>query len=498
MSGEDAASEALTAVAVAASVPSDSDASAPRALAERARSEADGVESRLTDETEAALDVLRELLDVASGFTLAVLLAADAWPAKLVRGDVRQVAVSRGWPLVVLVADGTTAAPDAVASLFTASPMPADAVVWFEATLPQHDDLWWRAVALRLNERREALRRSGIRVLLLVMPAAVKAAVRDTASDLWSIVQEALPIAARGEPPPFSLHLPVSYPVAALLRAPREVVHASEEELTARALDDEASPADAAAASMQMAALCTARSDLGASIAWVIRGVALYRALTATSPSRFRAELAHALSHMATLLALAKQPTQSVAASSEAIEHLEILADERPDEFENSLVSVMSFHAQSLAELDSVDEAYRVARAALAKHRVWLGSTGPRSADSASVHAAALQAVALVAVAAGDLRAALDAAGAAVGIHRELARVPDSDVTVLVFALLSFVQIAAEAGELRAVLTALDEAAERLRELAATEPARYGSMATDVDAYAATLRAQLNAPDDAT
>ena len=75
---------------------------------------------------------------------------------------------------------------------------------------------------------------------------------------------------------------------------------------------------------------------------------------------------------------------------------------------------------------------------------------------------------------------------------------PDSDVTVLVFALLSFVQIAAEAGELRAVLTALDEAAERLRELAATEPARYGSMATDVDAYAATLRAQLNAPDDAT
>ncbi|MCB9543378.1 MAG: hypothetical protein H6703_13145 [Myxococcales bacterium] len=142
--------------------------------------------AQLTSESEQDWNLLCELIDFTEAFALVFVFADDAYPARLLRERLVERARSESWTLRQIIASDDTSPADALITLL-GQPDP-DAIVWFEAmgSTPARRD-WWVEVALRLNERREVLRRGAARVLCLVAPTTAKPQIREAASDLWSI-----------------------------------------------------------------------------------------------------------------------------------------------------------------------------------------------------------------------------------------------------------------------------------------------------------------------
>lgn len=142
--------------------------------------------AQLTPESEQDWSLLCELIDFTETFALVFVFADDAWPARLLRERLVDRARDESWTLRQIIASDDTSLADALITLL-GQPDP-DAIVWLEAmgSTPARRD-WWVEIALRLNERREVLRRGAARVLCLVAPTSAKPPIREAASDLWSI-----------------------------------------------------------------------------------------------------------------------------------------------------------------------------------------------------------------------------------------------------------------------------------------------------------------------
>ncbi len=157
---------------------------------------------------------LESQIELAEGFWLGFLFTPSAETAGLLRERLESELKRRGHAL--LVRDPSTA-DDLVASLswLTADETRDAPYIWLQAIRPvdgrtKAGESWsraWETLLLRLNERRDALRRHTGGGVILVAPPAVKPLARDAAPDLWSIralVMEApAPESSGGREPEF-------------------------------------------------------------------------------------------------------------------------------------------------------------------------------------------------------------------------------------------------------------------------------------------------------
>ncbi|MEZ4467676.1 MAG: hypothetical protein R3F43_25350 [bacterium] len=130
-------------------------------------------------------ELLSDLLDFADRFVIATVVAADRFPARILRARTEALAGARGWPIETVLCEHPGDLSDALGRILAA---PDGSVVWCEAFGPEQD--WrtaWFNAAQRWNEHREPLRRSGLHALVVAMPAWARPVVRLAAPDLWSI-----------------------------------------------------------------------------------------------------------------------------------------------------------------------------------------------------------------------------------------------------------------------------------------------------------------------
>jgi tetratricopeptide (TPR) repeat protein len=149
---------------------------------------------------------LRRQLDLANRFWLGFLFSADPRVARALRRRTSGVLRSQAMKLLEFRPETPEALRSAVAEVFQ---RPTDVVgcVWVEAlqtdrAAHQGPGAWsaaWQDLFLRLNERRERLRRHLPCGLVLAMAAGLKDAARRAAPDLWSIRGLVL------EPPPLPI-----------------------------------------------------------------------------------------------------------------------------------------------------------------------------------------------------------------------------------------------------------------------------------------------------
>lgn len=137
---------------------------------------------------------LRDLLDFAKRLAVVFIFSDSAGVAPLRRRTERACALDDR-PFARITIDApTTLRTHALSAVVEREP---DTLVWLEAFGPQ--SLWasaWSYAAQRWNERREPLRRSHLRALIVCAPTWAKPVIRQAAPDLWSIMNLLL------EPPP--------------------------------------------------------------------------------------------------------------------------------------------------------------------------------------------------------------------------------------------------------------------------------------------------------
>lgn len=422
----------------------------------------------LTPETEQSWQVLCELLDFAADFTLVALLADDPFPARVLRDRLTRRAEARDWPLRACVVAADTSPDDAWMQLLDRDAADPAAVVWFEATaLKAHDASWWRTFALRLNERRELLRRGAMRVLILVMPAAVKATFREAASDLWSILQEALPVAAT---PPVHGGATVHAPTVSSSRLRRAIASGDDGDLRARAEASTAAPADRAAANAALAERAAEHQDwTEATLRWA-KAAELYRDLATARPAVYQGELAACLDRLSLALSEQGRWADALPPATEAVTVYRMIAEERPAVFSAKLAGSLSRLAMVLSKLGRNDEAITAARESVGIAR-GLARTDEAFAPDLAM---ALHNLGNALGAAGQHAEALSATAEAVNIKRKLATSqPKSGHLDLAMSLSNLSARLNRVGRREEALQSAQESVDTYRELVRLAPGTY-------------------------
>lgn len=137
---------------------------------------------------------LARQVELADGFWLSFLFTPSTETAELLRKRLEDQLTSRGSALLV---HDPPSPDDLVASLqwLASDATLAVPYIWLQAIRPvsHHTKIgraWaaaWETFLLRLNERRDALKRHAGGGVILVAPPAIKPMARDAAPDLWSI-----------------------------------------------------------------------------------------------------------------------------------------------------------------------------------------------------------------------------------------------------------------------------------------------------------------------
>jgi len=164
----------------------------------------------LGHQAEAEWHRLRQQLDLAHGFWLGFLFSPSGAVTRAFRQRTETILKSRALTLQALQPETPEELEALLPRLF--EPHSNTGCVWLEApridspgTEPNATGSWtraWSQLLLRLNERRERLRRTLDCGLLLAPHSRIKPHVRDAAPDLWSIRSIVLePIAGRVNPP---------------------------------------------------------------------------------------------------------------------------------------------------------------------------------------------------------------------------------------------------------------------------------------------------------
>jgi tetratricopeptide (TPR) repeat protein len=152
----------------------------------------DHVPASLGREGEAEWWRLRRQLDLADRFWLGFLFSNDPRVALVLRQRTAGVLRS-GARILIELRPGTPDALQAMVAELLQGPGDPAGCIWLEALQadrPGGEEPWaaaWQELLLRLNGRRERLRRHLDCGLLLAMPSGLKDAVRRAAPDLWSI-----------------------------------------------------------------------------------------------------------------------------------------------------------------------------------------------------------------------------------------------------------------------------------------------------------------------
>lgn len=279
---------------------------------------------QLTEETEHGWLQLLELVEFSDEFSLAVLVAADPVPAAVLRDRFRVEAAQRDWRLREVVCAPDETPEHALRALLAPELRDPLAVVWFEAVgIDAHGRSWWSTFASLLNERREVLRRGAMRVLCLVIPERAKVSVRTVATDLWSIVTLAIPVAgAQGGQglPPADRHL-------ALTRAGvRELTFATDDEAH-RAIEDRRDALARSSGGSEELARALFAGGIYAEGAGqtplahqrLQESVERYRLLAAERPGVFDADLGAALNELGLVLAALGRDEEALEAATEAV-----------------------------------------------------------------------------------------------------------------------------------------------------------------------------------
>jgi len=164
----------------------------------------------LGHQAEAEWHRLRQQLDLAQGFWLGFLFSPSGAVTRAFRQRTETILKSRALTLQALQPETPEELEALLPRLF--EPHSNTGCVWLEApridspgTEPNATGSWtraWSQLLLRLNERRERLRRTLDCGLLLAAHSRIKPHVRDAAPDLWSIRSIVLePIAGRLDSP---------------------------------------------------------------------------------------------------------------------------------------------------------------------------------------------------------------------------------------------------------------------------------------------------------
>lgn len=159
------------------------------------------VETSLHHEGEAEWQRLKRQLELVHGFWLGALFTPSSATAAVFQRRTKDVLKERGQSVHLLRPDSPQVLREVLPLLFNADSANSD-VLWLEALQAEYVDFkeqgagpWteaWESVLLRLNERRDRLRRHLRGGLMMVMPPVLKPLFRRAAPDLWSIRQVVL------------------------------------------------------------------------------------------------------------------------------------------------------------------------------------------------------------------------------------------------------------------------------------------------------------------
>ena len=169
----------------------------------------DPIERRYGRAAAAEWQVLLNRLEIGEGFALVVLVVPDGAGARLCQNALDSWLVRRGQHLTVIAPDAPTALHDAAATLLGLPADPGRGAIWLAAAAGPWDadaaawDLAWRHALVGLNQERNPLRRRFALPLILVGTTGLIPAMREIASDLWSVRSLSLRI----EPGPEAMQL---------------------------------------------------------------------------------------------------------------------------------------------------------------------------------------------------------------------------------------------------------------------------------------------------
>ncbi|MEZ4470176.1 MAG: hypothetical protein R3F60_05095 [bacterium] len=284
-------------------------------------------------------ELLSDLLDFADRFVIATVVAADRFPARILRARTEALAGARGWPIETVLCEHPGDLSDALGRILAA---PDGSVVWCEAFGPEQD--WrtaWFNAAQRWNEHREPLRRSGLHALVVAMPAWARPVVRLAAPDLWSINTLLVE--------PMVAPVPVSQPdVASPVQrsdevSPAEVDLAERRARAALALSPEDPTRFDAMVGALAALVRTGRMDRANEVAEALSAwadpVGSYGGLASSRPD---ADVARALTSLGRDLASLGRREEALSATAEAVGIYRHLASSRPDAFEPDLAGSLN------------------------------------------------------------------------------------------------------------------------------------------------------------
>ncbi len=320
----------------------------------------------LTPDTETGWIPLLRIFDFSIDFSLVVFLADDPYPARLLRQRVEHLSSEMGWNYRPVVCKPGDAPGDALFKLLDPQIQLTESIVWFEAlVLNTHDAGWWSAFARLLNERREVMLRSTIRVLCLVLPSPFKGLVREVAIDLWSIITLMLPLAAKRNPQLESLYQASSALVKPLRLSSAVLPDGSWREITSviKDLRDQAqeSPARYLPELAHLLTHLTIRADREGEIRRGIKlgreAVQIYRRLAIERPEAFRPDLAGTMLNLNTFLIRSKKFKEALSLSKEVVSICRKLDSVHLGRFSNYLVFSLNNYFIVLYSLKMWDSA---------------------------------------------------------------------------------------------------------------------------------------------